>query len=81
MLKIDITIKELKELIELTQNEELKNKLMRTLRGVQDVEIEGVKTYLIDVKGYSEDDLDNLTKFELYDLVTDIKEMNAYILN
>lgn len=41
--------------------------------------IEKLKTYLIDVLGYSESDLEGLTKYQLYDLVTNLKEMNQYI--
>lgn len=42
-------------------------------------QVEQVKSYLIDCVGYSEDDLQGMSKFELYELVTDVKEMNAYI--
>lgn len=40
---------------------------------------EDIKTYLIDVLGYSEEDLEDKNKYELYALVTDLKEMNQYL--
>lgn len=39
---------------------------------------ENLKNYLIDVIGYSEDDLSGMTKEELLDLIDDMAECIAY---
>jgi hypothetical protein len=40
---------------------------------------EDIKTYLIDCTGYSEEDLKDLTKDELLDLVDDREELFNYL--